>query len=117
MGHVSGITDLSFSADNTMLASSSYDGTARLWDCAHPDRQPVVLTDHDGWVYSVSLTADGTRLVSAGADKTIRARFTGMEPLVNAICKRSTRNLSNDEWKKYVGEDIDYQEACPAAQR
>ncbi|HZR20420.1 MAG TPA: serine/threonine-protein kinase [Verrucomicrobiae bacterium] len=33
-GHLGDVTDLRFSPDGTLLASDSWDGTLRLWDCA-----------------------------------------------------------------------------------
>ena len=31
-----------------------------------------VLKDHDSWVYAVAISADGSKIVSSSADKTVR---------------------------------------------
>ena len=32
--------------------------------------------------------------------------------MVEDICNKLSRNMTQDEWKVYVGEDIDYEETC-----
>ena len=67
-GHASAVTALRF--EGSRLSSASLDGTIRLWDVDHQEREPIVLTGHTGWVWAVDFTARGQRLVSGGADRT-----------------------------------------------
>jgi WD40 repeat protein len=60
---------LAFSRDGTMLASTGWDNTVRLWEVASGRRIPADLPPgHEGWVYAVAALPDGQGLVSAGSD-------------------------------------------------
>ncbi len=37
----------------------------------------------------------------------------GTQALVNALCRRANRNLTQAEWKQYIG-DHPYRRTCPA---
>jgi WD40 repeat protein len=117
-GHASAVTALKFSPEGSRLASSSMDGTLRLWDIDHPEREPIVLTGHAGWVWAVDFASRGQRLISGGADRTARSWPTRIEPLAAEICQRVKRNLTAQEWRDYTSGDIPLESACsPAAGR
>ena len=64
-GHDWIVTGTAFSPDEKLIASSSVDGSVRVWDLA--SRQCVqTLTMSNGAVMSVGFTPDGTRLMMAG---------------------------------------------------
>jgi DNA-binding beta-propeller fold protein YncE len=57
-----------FSPDGTLIAGACSDGTIRLWSSAAGGEPVTVMRRHTGWATGVAFTADGTRLVSCGAD-------------------------------------------------
>ena len=114
-GHASAVTALQF--EGSRLSSASLDGTIRLWDVDHQEREPIVLTGHTGWVWAVDFSARGERLVSGGADRTLRSWPTRIEPLAAAICERVKRTLTAQEWREYTSGDIPLQAACTPAGR
>jgi energy-coupling factor transporter ATP-binding protein EcfA2 len=117
-GHGSAVTALRFASQGGRLASGSLDGSLRLWDVDHPEREPIVLTGHTGWVWAVDFAARGQRLVSGGADRTTRSWPTQVDPLAAAICQRVRRTLTMQEWREYTSGDIPLQTACtPSAGR
>ena len=61
-----GIRSLAFSPDGRLLASGSYDRTARVWD-AHTGRLLHVLR-HQGYVFDESFSPDGKSLVTSSQD-------------------------------------------------
>ena len=64
-GHRRAITSFSFNADGSMLASSSDDGTVRLWRL--PSGEAAGELRHDGKVIRAVLSADGRRLAAVSA--------------------------------------------------
>lgn len=70
-GHDGAVTDVAISADNTLIASSSADGTVRVWD-ANDGSQRFLLSGHAGVVNSVAFTPDGAQLASGGDDRIVR---------------------------------------------
>lgn len=70
LGHEKNITWVRASPDGTRFASSSEDGTARIWSFDET-RQPIVLR-HDGAVRSIAWSPDGAYVVTASDDRTAR---------------------------------------------
>ncbi|MCO5205812.1 MAG: protein kinase [Anaerolineae bacterium] len=70
LGHTDMIETIDFSPDGTMLASVSWDRTARLWDLATGETL-YTFTDHVGPVEGVSFSPDGKRLATSSGDSTV----------------------------------------------
>ena len=73
-GHTGRVNTVSLRPDGRVLATASWDGTARLWD-VHDPHHPAplgVLTGHTGNVNSVAFAADGRSVATAGFDGTVR---------------------------------------------
>lgn len=97
-----GISDLSFSPSADFLAASSWDGQTRVWEIGVSGAIAKAAIAHDGPVLSCVWSGDGTRVFSAGADKTIRMldmNSGSTSPLANAhdapikkLCWMSTPN-------------------------
>lgn len=70
LGHKGAIYGVSFSPDGKLLASVSYDNTAKLWRLNNPLRQ--VLRGHTAEVNSINFSPSGQQLVSASQDGTVK---------------------------------------------
>jgi WD40 repeat protein len=91
------------------LASGGTDGKIKLWPRDGAD-EPVVLL-HGGWAQTLAALADG-RLASGGDDGKIRLWLVQEEKLLAALCLRAGRNLSQEEWTRYIGPDTPWQPSC-----
>lgn len=83
VGHTSGLTQATFSADGSRVLTASKDGTARLWR-SDGRGDPLVLRGHTSWLTCASFSPDGAYLLTASDDSTARIwRSDGRgEPLV-----------------------------------
>jgi WD40 repeat protein len=68
-GHQESINSISFSPDGQTIATTSRDGTARLWDIR--GNQLAVFQGHQGDVYGVNFNPDGKLLATTSKDGTI----------------------------------------------
>ncbi len=69
-GHSDAVASVSFSPDNKLLASASYDKSVKLWSL-NPPTLPV-LEGHSDRVLSVAWSPDGNILASSSRDNTVK---------------------------------------------
>ncbi len=70
-GHTGGVWGCAFSPDGTLLATTSDDGTVRLWQVSD-GTQHAVLTGHTGGVWGCAFSPDGALLATTSDDRTVR---------------------------------------------
>jgi WD40 repeat protein/uncharacterized caspase-like protein len=66
-GHGKGVTDVAFSRDGKLLATSGTDNTIKIWDLASK-RELRTLSGHTSNIESMDFSPDGRLLASAGED-------------------------------------------------
>ncbi|MCK5170421.1 MAG: WD40 repeat domain-containing protein, partial [Bacteroidales bacterium] len=109
-GHRSRIYDIDFNPENNLMATSSLDGTVRVWDCTNLNNQPIVLKDHESWVLSISFSPDGKRLVTSSNKKDrILIWPTTSDFLAHEVLKGLERDMTIDEWNAFVAQDVEYE--------
>lgn len=114
-GHIAGVTDVEFSPDNKLIASAGLDKRLIMWVLDTPEDLPIVMDNNTGFIWDISFTRGSDHLVAACSESEIRVWPTEPSLLAEKICPRLTRNMTPDEWKKYVGEseDLKYEITCP----
>lgn len=107
-GHTGKISSIIFSKDGKNMASSSYDGSVRLWNVNDLNTLPIVINDHNDWATKVIFSSDGQYLFTGDKVGNIRSFPISVNNLVQNFCNYLKRDLTEEEWKNYVGEDIPY---------
>lgn len=115
-GHRARVNNLKFSNDDAQLASGSFDKTVRIWNTRNWDDQPIVLTDHSDWVWSIAFDSGSNRLLAGCRDNLIRIWPTDIGSMADALCSRIPRNMTCEEWAQYVAPDITYNATCLSRQ-
>jgi WD40 repeat protein/energy-coupling factor transporter ATP-binding protein EcfA2 len=110
-GHRAGINDIEFSADGKLLASAGLDKRLQLYVLDLPEDLPVEMENNNGFVWDIAFAKGSDLLIAACSESEIRVWPTNPETLAKQICPKLTRNMTRDEWTKYVGE-IDYENTC-----
>lgn len=117
--HRSSVNSLGYDRRGAMLTSASSDGTVRLWEAGRAEAQPIVLSGHDSWVWAAAFSGD--RVISGGEDRTVRVWPANTEILAAELCRAletaGTKQLTREEWSRYMPPDLEYAAGCPAAGR
>ena len=90
-GHTGTVNQVAWSFDNTLIASVSDDGTARIWNWTN-GKTLLTYTGMNGSVKSVSWSPDGKRIVVAG--KTIQVVDATSGKLLITFTQSNQRELS-----------------------
>ncbi len=111
-GHRGNLTRLAWSPDGGMLATCGVDGTVRLWDTTTGANLGAPLVGHKE-VFDLAWTADGQTLVSADLEGRVLFWAVDLDSWLQSAQGRANRNLSREEWDRFVGADIPYQRTFP----
>jgi len=103
------LSSLSFNPQGTLLAAGG-SGGVWFWDLSQAQPKAVSLIGHRGPITSVAFAQDGL-LVSGGFDGSVRL-WALTQRLARQVCGRVWRNLSEEEWYRFVGKDIPRQRTC-----
>lgn len=109
MYHEAPVSSLNFSPDGEYLATASYDHTARVWEVQSGEE--VARVQHNDSLNGVAFSPDSERLATTSSDGAARVQPWQGEGLMKKACDHLTRNLTEGEWRQYVGGF--YRKTCP----
>ncbi|MBN1993656.1 MAG: WD40 repeat domain-containing protein [Anaerolineae bacterium] len=111
-GHRSWVSTAEWNIDGIRLATAALDGTVRIWD-TDSGAEVALFRLHTGAVLHTAWNGEGTRLATAGRDGTVRIiQYVAPANLINFACQHTQRNMSQQEWQRYMG-DSSYRQTCP----
>lgn len=110
--HKARVTDVAFSANGQLLATSSLDGSLVLWETNKWNEIPIQMSENDAYVWDIAFSQDGNNLVAACGDGDLRIWPTRPDLMAGEICTYIKRNMTNMEWEAYVGNDIPFESTC-----
>lgn len=111
-GHKAGVADLEFSPDGKLLASAGLDRKLQMWVVDHEEDLPIVMDNNNGNVWHVGFAKGSDYLIASCNDGQIRVYPTDTSVLAEKVCPSLSRNMTKEEWRIYVGSDIDYESTC-----
>jgi len=90
--------------DGRLASADNGPGQIKLWPKGFKG-EPEVFSHR----YRVTALAElrDNRLASAGEDGQIKLWLVAESKLIAALCLRAGRNLSDEDWDRYVGHDPD----------
>jgi WD40 repeat protein/serine/threonine protein kinase len=99
-GHEGVVTGVALNPEGTILASSGFDGTARLWDL-DTGEMSVQLTDQLLPLEGIEFSPNGRQVVTAGGDGTVRVYVVNLEELMNMARAKLSRDFTQEECQRY----------------
>ncbi|MEM7034240.1 MAG: WD40 repeat domain-containing protein [Chloroflexota bacterium] len=110
--HTSAVTTLVFSPDGSRLASGDEAGTIMLWDTATGQLLGIPLQAHQFSISDLVFSDDGHHLLSTSSDRQVIRWRVDHQTWQDEACNIVGRNLTELEWKQYLGEVVTYTPSC-----
>ena len=111
-GHKAGIYDIEFSPDGKLLASAGSDKRLQMWVLDFPEDLPIVMENNNGFIWDIAFAKGSDYLIAACHESEIRVWPTNPTLLASQVCPKLTRNMTLEEWSRYVGKEIEYETTC-----
>lgn len=113
VAHDEGVNAAAFSPDSKFLATGSQDGTCRVWACTSGEELLRLVFGHVG---AVAFTSDQKSLLAnvntegpgAIVGGVLVKRIWQRDDVVRNAARRLLRDLTPEEWVKFVGPDEPY---------
>ncbi|MGW1878592.1 nSTAND1 domain-containing NTPase [Streptomyces sp. NPDC001975] len=102
---------LAFSADGTLLAASTADGSAQVWETARTRLDPATVPAGDGPVLALGFTSDTRELHIATPHLGVRSVPLRPEESASELCARADGGPTRAQWRRYLP-SVPYRATC-----
>lgn len=109
MRHEQPVRAVQFSKDGRQLFTGSEDRSLRIWEVATLEEVSRIM--HDSPIKDFIVSSDGNTVMTATGDGTVWFSLWKPDDLIEATCRRLTRNLTREEWKQYLPNEP-YRKTC-----
>ena len=77
------------------------------------DALPYYLTDNGGsYVWDLTFSPEDDYLLVGTRDGMIKRWAINNSSLASQICQYISRNMTQEEWQRYVSDEVDYENTC-----
>ena len=112
-GHSARVNIVTFSPNSKFMGTAGMDSKILIWDAITYEENPIEIIDHESWVFGLAFSNDNRWLISSSRTKNLVFKWlTQPKFLGEELCTMLDRNLTENEWRSYIGSDIDYQKTC-----
>jgi WD40 repeat protein len=111
-GHKAGVYDIEFSPDGKLLASAGSDKRLQMWVLDFPEDLPIVMDNNNGFIWDIAFAKGSDYLIAACHESEIRVWPTNPDLLAKQVCPKLLRNMTLEEWSRYVGGEIPFENTC-----
>ena len=106
------VASVAFHPDGQTIAAGNWNGTVSVWWDLNGMASHGLLPGTGGYVYALAFGPDGQTLAAGGASQDINI-WTSTDAMAGHVCAKVGRNLTEEEWRQFVGADVPYERTCP----
>lgn len=110
--HPGAIRCIACNYHDEQIATADDSGEIGLWSLSDMSQPPVVISDSEKEIVSMTFTDQGNAFLAA-AGSSVTRRPAHVRCMTGDLCDKVTRNLTEREWNAFVGPDIEYEPTCP----
>ena len=105
------IGKIEISPDGNTLAIASANRRIGIYNLTNLEQDPMIIDNVGFQIRTLAISNDGF-LIAGLENGDCRFWSTNISQNITEICANLTRSLTKDEWKKYIGNKIEYNKAC-----
>jgi hypothetical protein len=112
--HTAPVRALMVNRQSGQMITAGADSLIRMWNLNDHSQLPVEIDDFSGLVSSLAYGQDGRSFFAASVSGVypLREMPAQADYIAEGLCGVLSRNFTTDEWGRYVGYDIPYEETC-----
>ncbi len=94
---------------SNLFFTTGYDGTVKVWDLSNDKIEPMDVIQSDSWLMSTSLDRSGNYLWTGNQNGYLTRTLITVSEMAKYIKESLTRDLTQEEWAYYIGNNIPYE--------